>query len=72
MLGRGPHAAELGRSVRACNAGLGVSEQGSFLLAVWIYEGISPWTGPRGCVVLLAFDMPLEVGDNTERQGCHP
>jgi hypothetical protein len=45
---------------------------GLFVLAVRIREGRRPWTGQRGWAVLLAFDIRLEVGDNNERQGCHP
>ncbi len=71
MLARGLHAPELRGSVKARSVGLGASEQGLFVLAVWICEGRLPWTGQRGWAVLLAFDIRLEVGDNNERQGCH-
>lgn len=71
MLARGLHAPELRGSVKARWLGLGASEQGLLVLAVWICEGRLPWTGQRGWAVLLAFDIRLEVGDNNERQGCH-
>jgi hypothetical protein len=71
MLARGLHAPELRASVKARSVGLGASEQGLFVPAVWICAGRLPWTGQRGWAVLLAFDIRLEVGDNNERQGCH-
>lgn len=71
MLARGLHAPELRGSAKARSVGLGASEQGLFVLAVWICAGRLPWTGQRGWAVLLAFDIRLEVGDNNERQGCH-
>ncbi len=72
MLARGLHAAELRGSVKSRCVGLGTSEQGLFVLAVWICEEILPWMGQRGWAVLLVFDIRLDFWDNNERQGCHP
>lgn len=58
--------------MQARSVSLGSSEQGLFLLQVRISDRRLPWTGQRRWAILPGFDIHREVGDNHQRQGCHP